>query len=166
MLKRFPDHFSWLISACHLAPARAQDAARAFRRDLQRLAEILGTLHYPGASAAPMKGPKWRNEMQPLIDAGNPSGDRRARMSRFSTAAITAFSRPTVPARRSHGGDPPLYRGRLEISRDLTARYATKARFAETDGGQNGRLALSTSTRRQPFSATANDSAFKKRVPR
>ena len=35
-----------LISACHPAPARAQDAAAPFDADLQRLAEILGTLHY------------------------------------------------------------------------------------------------------------------------
>ena len=35
-----------LISACHPAPARAQDAAAPFDGDLQRLAEILGTLHY------------------------------------------------------------------------------------------------------------------------
>ena len=35
-----------LISACLTAPARAQDAAAPFDGDLQRLAEILGTLHY------------------------------------------------------------------------------------------------------------------------
>ena len=35
-----------LISACLSGPARAQDAAAPFDGDLQRLAEILGTLHY------------------------------------------------------------------------------------------------------------------------
>jgi predicted secreted protein len=34
------------ISACNPVPARAQDAAAPFDGDLQRLAEILGTLHY------------------------------------------------------------------------------------------------------------------------
>ncbi|MGH6738563.1 MAG: TIGR02301 family protein, partial [Bradyrhizobium sp.] len=31
---------------CLCAPARAEDAAAPFDGDLQRLAEILGTLHY------------------------------------------------------------------------------------------------------------------------
>ncbi len=34
------------ISAFNPGPARAQDAAAPFDGDLQRLAEILGTLHY------------------------------------------------------------------------------------------------------------------------
>ena len=69
-----------LISACHLAPARAQDAAAPFDGDLQRLAEILGTLHYLRGICGSNEGAKWRNEMQALIDAETPSGDRRARM--------------------------------------------------------------------------------------
>jgi uncharacterized protein (TIGR02301 family) len=69
-----------LISACHAGPARAQDAAAPFDGDLQRLAEILGTLHYLRGVCGTNEGPKWRNEMQALIDAETPSGDRRARM--------------------------------------------------------------------------------------
>ncbi|MDU6673562.1 MAG: TIGR02301 family protein, partial [Bradyrhizobium sp.] len=34
-----------LAAACAAVPARAQDAAAPFDGDLQRLAEILGTLH-------------------------------------------------------------------------------------------------------------------------
>ena len=69
-----------LISACVLAPARAEDAAAPFDGDLQRLAEILGTLHYLRGICGSNEGAKWRNEMQALIDAETPSGDRRARM--------------------------------------------------------------------------------------
>src|SRR5476649_178521 len=69
-----------IISACHLGPARAQDAAAPFDGDLQRLAEILGTLHYLRGICGTNEGSKWRNEMQALIDAETPSGDRRARM--------------------------------------------------------------------------------------
>src|SRR6202051_1289871 len=69
-----------LISACNLGPARAQDAAAPFDGDLQRMAEILGTLHYLRGICGTNEGPKWRNEMQALIDAETPSGDRRARM--------------------------------------------------------------------------------------
>jgi uncharacterized protein (TIGR02301 family) len=68
------------ISACVCSPARAQDAAAPFDGDLQRLAEILGTLHYLRGICGTNEGPKWRNEMQALIDAETPSGDRRARM--------------------------------------------------------------------------------------
>src|SRR5260370_33685803 len=69
-----------LISACISGPARAQDAAAPFDGDLQRLAEILGTLHYLRGICGTNEGPKWRNQMQALIDAETPSGDRRARM--------------------------------------------------------------------------------------
>ena len=62
-----------IVSACHLAPARAQDAAAPFDGDLQRLAEILGTLHYLRGICGANEGSKWRNEMQALIDAETPS---------------------------------------------------------------------------------------------
>src|SRR5215471_6180632 len=75
-----------LISACLAVPARAQDAAAPFDGDLQRLAEILGTLHYLRGICGSNEGLKWRNEMQALIDAETPGGDRRARM-------IAAFNR-------------------------------------------------------------------------
>ena len=69
-----------VISACNLGPARAQDAAAPFDGDLQRLAEILGALHYLRGICGSNEGAKWRTEMQALIDAETPSGDRRARM--------------------------------------------------------------------------------------
>jgi uncharacterized protein (TIGR02301 family) len=53
-----------LISACLSGPARAEDAAAPFDGDLQRLAEILGTLHYLRGICGSNEGPKWRNEMQ------------------------------------------------------------------------------------------------------
>src|SRR3981081_3426852 len=69
-----------LVFACNLGPARAQDAAAPFDGDLQRLAEILGNLHYLCGTDGPGVGAKWRNERPALIDAETPSGDRRARM--------------------------------------------------------------------------------------
>ena len=53
-------------------PVRAQDAAAPFDGDLQRLAEILGTLHYLRGICGANEGAKWRNEMQALIDAETP----------------------------------------------------------------------------------------------
>jgi uncharacterized protein (TIGR02301 family) len=114
-----------LISVSICGPARAQDAAAPFDGDLQRLAEILGTLHYLRGICGTNEGPKWRNEMQALIDAETPSGDRRARMiagfnrgyNGFQQTYRTCTPAATVAIRRS------IEEG-SKISRDLTARYA------------------------------------------
>lgn len=114
-----------LISLSICGPARAQDAAAPFDGDLQRLSEILGTLHYLRGICGTNEGPKWRNEMQALIDAETPSGDRRARMiagfnrgyNGFQQTYRTCTPAATVAIRRY------IEEG-SKISRDLTARYA------------------------------------------
>src|SRR6202021_1405419 len=114
-----------LLSACISGPARAEDAAAPFDGDLQRLAEILGTLHYLRGICGANEGGKWRNEMQALIDAETPSGDRRARMiagfnrgyNGFQQTYRTCTPAATVAIRRY------IEEG-SRISRDLTARYA------------------------------------------
>ena len=114
-----------LISAVLTAPARAQDAPAPFDGDLQRLAEILGTLHYLRGICGSNEGLKWRNEMQALIDAETPSGDRRARMVAAFNRGYNGFQQTyrsctpaaTVAIRRY------IEEG-VKISRDLTARYA------------------------------------------
>lgn len=114
-----------LISALAAVPARAQDAAAPFDGDLQRLAEILGTLHYLRGICGSNDGLKWRNEMQALIDAETPSGDRRAHMiaafnrgyNGFQQTYRTCTPAATVAIRRY------IDEG-VKISRDLTARYA------------------------------------------
>jgi predicted secreted protein len=76
-----------LVSACLAVPARAQDAAAPFDGDLQRLAEILGTLHYLRGICGSNEGNKWRNRLPadlPHLYAGGA------------------------------GRDPPLHRRRLE----------------------------------------------------
>ena len=114
-----------MISACHLGPMRAQDAPAPFDADLQRLAEVLGALHYLRGICGTNEGPKWRNEMQALIDAETPSGDRRARMiagfnrgyNGFQQTYRTCTPAASVAIRRY------IEEG-SKISRDLTARYA------------------------------------------
>ena len=114
-----------LISASILTPARAEDAAAPFDGDLQRLAEILGTLHYLRGICGTNEGAKWRNEMQALVDAETPSGERRARM-------IAAFNRGYNGFQQTYRSCTPAaavaIRRYIEegskISRDLTARYA------------------------------------------
>ena len=114
-----------LVTTCASLPARAQDAAAPFDADLQRLSEILGTLHYLRGICGANEGAKWRNEMQALIDAETPSGERRTRMiagfnrgyNGFQTTYRTCTPAADIAIRRY------LDEG-SKISRDLTARYA------------------------------------------
>ena len=107
------------------APTFAQEPVAPYDANLQRLAEILGALHYLRAICGTNEGPKWRNEMQALIDAETPSGDRRARMiagfnrgyNGFQQTYRTCTPAATVAIRRY------IEEG-SKISRDLTARYA------------------------------------------
>ena len=47
---------------------------------MQRLSEILGALHYLRDVCGAKEGQTWRNEMQALVDAEAPSGERRERL--------------------------------------------------------------------------------------
>ncbi len=81
------------------APARAQDAA-PFDSGLQRLSEILGSLHYLREICGSNEGQKWRNEMQALMDAETPGGERRARM-------VASFNRGYHDFQRSYRSCTP-----------------------------------------------------------
>src|SRR5215469_18403290 len=113
------------ICLCCSAPVRAQEGAAPFDGDLQRLAEILGALHYLRGVCGSNEGPKWRNAMQALIDAETPTGDRRARMiasfnrgyNGFQQTYRTCTPAATVAIRR-------YVEEGSKIARDLTARYA------------------------------------------
>ena len=130
-------HSTWrrvLIVAATVAPitlaaagatARAEAGVAPFDGSLQRLAEILGALHYLRGICGANEGQTWRNEMQALIDAETPSGDRRARM-------IAGFNRGYNGFQQTYRTCTPAaavaIRRYIEegskISRDLTARYA------------------------------------------
>ncbi|RTL55348.1 MAG: TIGR02301 family protein [Bradyrhizobiaceae bacterium] len=105
--------------------ARAQDAAAPFDAELQRLAEILGTLHYLRGICGTNEGQKWRAEMQALIDAETPSGERRSRM-------VAAFNRGYNGFQQTYRSCTPAGRVAIrryleegaKISRNLTSRYA------------------------------------------
>jgi uncharacterized protein (TIGR02301 family) len=107
-------------------PARAQGVPAApFDGSLQRLAEILGALHYLRGICGANEGQKWRNEVQSLIDAEAPSGERRARM-------ISNFNRGYRGFQQTYRTCTPaadlVIRRYLEegskIAREMTARYA------------------------------------------
>jgi uncharacterized protein (TIGR02301 family) len=107
-------------------PARAVDGATApFDGDLQRLSEILGALHYLRELCGAHEGQKWRNEMQALIDAEAPTGERRQKIVANFNRGYRGFQqtyRTCTPAAEL------AVRRYLEegakISREITARYA------------------------------------------
>ncbi len=106
-------------------PASAQTGAAPYDRDLQRLAEILGALHYLRDVCGYKEGQLWRNEVQSLIDAEAPAGERRDRMVASFNRGYRGFQQgyrsctpaATVAIRRY------LDEG-SRIARDVTARYA------------------------------------------
>ena len=113
------------ILLCLAAPARADDTPAPFDADLQRLAEILGALHYLRGVCGANEGQKWRDQMQSLVDAEAPDGDRRRKI-------IASFNRGYRGFQQTYRSCTPAadlaIRRYLEegakISRDITARYA------------------------------------------
>ena len=106
-------------------PAAAQIAVAPYDRDLQRLSEILGALHFLRGICGSNEGQKWRNEAQALIDAEAPTGERRDQMVASFNRGYRAFQqsyRTCTPA-----ADFAIRRYLAEgakIAREITARYA------------------------------------------
>ena len=114
------------ILLCLALPAHAQsDTPAPFDGDLERLAEVMGALHYLRAICGANEGPKWRNEMQSLIDAEAPSGERRRKIVASFNRGYRGFQqtyRTCTPA-----ADIAIRRYLDEgakIAREITARYA------------------------------------------
>ncbi len=104
-------------------PAAAETVP--FDKDLRRLAEILGALHYLRPLCGANEGQRWRIEMQALIDAEAPRGSRRSKM-------ILSFNRGYQAFQQSYRSCTPpaevairrYLREGAKISREVTARYA------------------------------------------
>jgi uncharacterized protein (TIGR02301 family) len=103
----------------------AQDQPAPYDKDLQRLSEILGALHFLRGICGSNEGSKWRDEAQTLIDAEAPSGARHDQM-------IASFNRGYRGFQQSYRTCTPaadtVIRRYLEegakLARDITARYA------------------------------------------
>jgi uncharacterized protein (TIGR02301 family) len=123
MLNR-PLSIGCLLLALAAMPLRAQPAA-PFDADLQRLSEILGALQYLRGICGAKEGQKWRDEMQALIDAEVPSGERRSRMIASFNRGYQGFQqtyRTCTPA-ADYAIRRYLEEG-AKIARDISGRYA------------------------------------------
>ncbi len=117
---------SLTLALCLAAgPARAQAVSTPYDRDLQRLSEILGALHFLRGICGSNEGQKWRNEAQALIDAEAPAGERHDQMVASFNRGYRAFQqsyRTCTPAAdfaiRRYLGEG------AKIAREITARYA------------------------------------------
>jgi len=114
-----------LTLAAALSPCAAQGARAPYETDMQRLAEILGALHYLRGICGANEGQTWRNEMQALADAEAPGGDRRDRL-------IGSFNRGYRGFQQTYRTCTPAANLAIrryldegaKIARDITARYA------------------------------------------
>ena len=106
-------------------PARAQETPAPYDATLQRFSEILGALSYLRGICGFSDAQTWRNQMQALVDAETPKGDRRTRM-------VASFNRGYRIFQQSYRTCTPaaseVIRRYLDegakIAREVTARYA------------------------------------------
>ena len=114
----------WMALAVPAAQAQS-GAVAPFEGDLQRLSEILGALHHLRAVCGANDGQKWRNEMQALVEAEAPTGERRERLIASFNRGFHGFQqtyRTCTPA-----ADFAIRRYLEEgakIAREITGRYA------------------------------------------
>jgi uncharacterized protein (TIGR02301 family) len=106
-------------------PAPAVTPSAPYDADLQRLAEILGALQYLRTVCKAYDGEKWRDQMQALLDAEAPDGERRRKIVANFNRGYRGFQqtyRTCTPA-----ADLVIRRYLDEgakIAREITARYA------------------------------------------
>ena len=115
-----------LLLAVAAVPARAIEGGPApYDRDLQRLAEIMGALHYLRAICGANEGQLWRNEMQALVDAEAPPGERRDRIVASFNRGYRGFQQTYRSCTPAAGVAVKRFLDEgSKITRDITARYA------------------------------------------
>jgi uncharacterized protein (TIGR02301 family) len=104
--------------------ARTAEGVAPYDRDLQRLAEIMGSLQYLRTICGASEGQVWRNEMQALIEAEAPSGERRDRLTASFNRGYRGFQqsyRTCTPA--ANLAIRRYVDEGARIARDITARY-------------------------------------------
>jgi uncharacterized protein (TIGR02301 family) len=113
------------LALANASQAPAAETAAPFDAGLARLSEILGSLHYLRGLCGANEGNKWRGEMQALVDAEAPNGERRSKFIAHFNKGYRAFQesyRSCTPA-----ADLVIRRYLDEgskIAREVTARYS------------------------------------------
>ncbi len=116
----------------HQAPAKIPQveepppaASTPYDHDLQRLAEILGALHFLRSICGANEGQKWRTEAQSLIDTEAPAGERHEQMIQSFNRGYRGFEQSYRTCTPAAGVAIRRYlQEGANIARDITARYA------------------------------------------
>jgi uncharacterized protein (TIGR02301 family) len=120
-----------VVLTCLATPVIAQDqpgaseAPASYDVELQRLAEILGALQYLRTVCNSKDGDRWRDEMQALLEAEAPAGERHRKIVANYNRGYHGYQqtyRTCTPA-----ADLAIRRYLQEgarVARDITARYA------------------------------------------
>lgn len=102
-------------------PARAAEAP--FEPGLLRLAEVLGSLHFL-RNLCGEKGTQWRGEMEKLLQAENPSPERRSRFIASFNRGYRSFEGTYTACTASATEAIKRYMSEGEtLSRDIASRY-------------------------------------------
>lgn len=80
MMRMRPLLLAILLIGSGVPAAAAPPDEPPYEKDMLRLAEILGSVHYLRELCDADEGQTWRSVMQQLLDAENPSPERRARL--------------------------------------------------------------------------------------
>jgi uncharacterized protein (TIGR02301 family) len=122
-MKRIVKRMVGLVLAATLAVTPAAAADPPYEALLQRLAEVLGSLHYLDGLCDPGTTP-WRAQMEALIEAEQPDGQRRARLNdRFNIgySSFAATYRTCTPAARL--ALERYHREGADLAADISARF-------------------------------------------
>lgn len=112
-----------------LLPAAAQQTEGApppYEADLMHLAEILGALHYLRPLCGAPEGTRWRDEMQALIDAEQPSDKRRGQIIASFNRGYSSYGEVYRACTDSAAMASRRYLDEgARLSRDIAARYGS-----------------------------------------
>ncbi len=110
-----------VASSITAVPARAVEAP--FEPGLLRLAEVLGSLHFL-RNLCGEKGSQWREQMEKLLQAENPSAERKARFIASFNRGYRSFegTYTACTASATEAIDRYMKEGEA-LSRDIASRY-------------------------------------------
>ncbi|MCJ8143480.1 TIGR02301 family protein [Ancylobacter sp. A5.8] len=124
-----PMLFGLGLCALLALPAAAQQNSGGvppYEPDLLKLSEILGALHYIRPLCGAAEGTRWREEMQEMLDAEQPSDTRRGQLIAAFNNGYESYRQVyhSCTASAQLASQRYLEAG-AKLSRDIAARYGS-----------------------------------------
>jgi uncharacterized protein (TIGR02301 family) len=106
------------------SPSALEGATPPYEGELSRLAEILGALHYLRPLCGAQETGRWRGEMQGLIEAEQPAGERRNRMIASFNRGFSTYEQTYRACTAAAGLAIHRYLDEgARLSREIATRY-------------------------------------------